>query len=89
MPHYVDGTPANLGDLVMKRDSYSGPSLEVVGVVVLIQPASDSCNLQVVPLAVRQKDSGAAWTPIMAGGNPWHVTAKECQRLVMETPVAA
>lgn len=88
MPHYADGTPAKHGDLVMKRDKYDGPSLEVVGVVVLIQPGSDTCNLQILPLAVRQKDAGAAWTPISVTGNPWHVTAKECQRLVQETPVA-
>lgn len=45
MPHYSDGTIANLGDLV-KGKPYNTP-YEVTGVVVGIVPNSESCNLRV------------------------------------------
>lgn len=77
--HYSDGTPAKHGDLVIKKESHAN-SFEVVGVVVQIVPGGDTCNAQIVPLAIRQKDSGAAWTPV-ASSNIWSVTLKDCTKL--------
>lgn len=45
MPHYADGTPAKLGDLV-KGKPYNTPH-EVTGVVVGIIPDTESCNVRV------------------------------------------
>jgi hypothetical protein len=88
MPHYVDGTPAKHGDLVIKYEKNSTPSLEVAGIVAMIQPGSESCNLQLLALAVRQKDSDAAWLAVGVSGQLWYATAKDCRRVV-ELPVPA
>lgn len=45
MPHYKDGTPAALGDIV-KGKPYN-TSHEIVGEVIQITPAADSCNCMV------------------------------------------
>lgn len=46
MPHYKDGTEAQLND-VIKGKPYNTPH-EVVGVVVGITPSTESCNLRVM-----------------------------------------
>lgn len=45
MPHYRDGTEAKLGDVV-KGKPYNTPH-EVVGVVVGLKKAEDSCGISV------------------------------------------
>lgn len=45
MPHYEDGTEAKLGDVIHGKP-YNTPH-EVIGVVVGITPAQESCNLRV------------------------------------------
>lgn len=45
MPHYEDGTPAQLGDIVQGKP-YNTP-YEVVGPVVSITPDVEACNCQV------------------------------------------
>jgi hypothetical protein len=45
MPHYKDGSPAQVGDLV-KGKPYNTPR-EVVGEIVSIIPGTESCNCQV------------------------------------------
>lgn len=44
MPHYKDGTPAEVGDVV-KGKGYNVKH-EIIGKVVAVKP-SDSCNLEV------------------------------------------
>jgi hypothetical protein len=46
MPHYADGTPAQVGDFA-KGTPYNTPH-EVVGTVVGIVPNTDACNLRIV-----------------------------------------
>jgi hypothetical protein len=48
MPHYRDGTPANVGDIVRGR-GYNIKH-EIIGKVIAISEAS-SCNLQVACVA--------------------------------------
>lgn len=52
MPHYADGTPAKVGDVVKgKGYNLKGPDgqlREIVGNVVGIVPDSGSCNIRVV-----------------------------------------
>ena len=45
MPHYKDGSPAELGDLVRGKP-YNTP-FEVIGLVVSIRPGTDTCDLTV------------------------------------------
>jgi hypothetical protein len=45
MPHYEDGTEAQLGDVIHGKP-YNTPH-EVIGVVVGITPAQEACNLRV------------------------------------------
>lgn len=54
MPHYADGTQAEVGDHVIGKP-YNTPH-EVAGTIVSISPSQDTCNCQVqftdvVPLA--------------------------------------
>jgi hypothetical protein len=84
MPHYADGTPAKHGDLVLRRDSYQHGT-DLVGIVMSIQPGSDSCNAQVIPLAARQKGS-ELWLPVTLQ-NTWCCTLSECSKLGDEQPV--
>ena len=46
MPHYADGSPAQVGDKV-KGKPYNTPN-EVVGEIVQITPGSETCNCVVV-----------------------------------------
>lgn len=45
MPHYADGTAAQIGDKVIGKP-YNTPQ-EVIGEVVQITPGTESCNLVV------------------------------------------
>lgn len=51
MPHYKDGTEAQLGDVVKGRGyNVKGPDgklAELVGTVVAIEPGSDTCNVEI------------------------------------------
>lgn len=47
MPHYSNGEPASIGDVVTGKD-YGG---RLVGVVCSITPGADTCNMQVRRLA--------------------------------------
>lgn len=56
MPHYRDGTPAQVGDLV-KGKPYNTPR-EIVGEIISVTPGSESCNCMV------------AFAEILPDGNP-------------------
>jgi hypothetical protein len=68
MPHYADGTEANLGDHV-KGKPYNTPH-EVTGVVVGIVRDSDTCNLRVAFARPRNpsKDTGVGDRGILVRG---------------------
>jgi len=79
MPHYADGTPAKHGDLVMRKEKHE-QGTEMLGIVATISPGTDTCNAQVLPLAMRQKGA-AGWLPMMGSPPNWHVTLSECSKL--------
>jgi len=56
MPHYKDGTPAQIGDLV-KGKPYNTPR-EIVGQMISITPGSESCNCLI------------AFVEVLSGGFP-------------------
>jgi hypothetical protein len=63
MPHYADGTPANVGDVV-KGKGYNakdqqGNLKEIIGVVAHVMPGSTACNIQVMH-DIRPLPEGAA-----------------------------
>jgi hypothetical protein len=76
--HYADGTPAKVGDLIVRREKYEH-STDLVGIVMSIQPGQTTCNAMVIPLAGRQRGA-APWLPISAA-NLYSVTLKECWKL--------
>lgn len=82
MPHYKNGMPVQTGDLVLKSEKHE-ESLEVAGVLVHIQK-SESCNGQLMPLAVRQKGT-TSWTPIGMSGGLWYVTLADCTKVELAT----
>ena len=45
MPHYRDGSEARVGDIV-KGPTYNKPGI-CVGVVCVVTPGAETCNLQV------------------------------------------
>lgn len=47
MPHYKDGTPAQIGDIVKGTVYNEGRGQPVVGTMVSITPGTDSCNCSV------------------------------------------
>ena len=55
MPHYADGTPAEVGDLV--RGKTYNYATEVVGTVIHISPGTEQCNCQVAFCDVRPAES--------------------------------
>jgi len=65
MPHYKDGTPAKVGDVVRgKGYNVKGPDgqlKEITGVVVHINPGSESCNLQVEFVEISRMPDGFSW----------------------------
>lgn len=77
MPHYLDGTPAKNGDLVVFTESHDGGS-EKAGVLMSITPGSDTCNGTLQLVAQRQKGTDH-WTPISSLGQ--YCTLKECRKV--------
>jgi hypothetical protein len=67
MPHYADGTPAMVGDVV-KGKGYNvcdagGQLKEFVGTVIGIVSGSQSCNVQVAHVVTKEVDNQfAAWS---------------------------
>jgi hypothetical protein len=78
LPHYKDGSPAQHGDLVIKSEKHEG-SLEVAGVVAQITNG-ESCNAQLMPLAIRQKGV-MTWMPTGFVGGLWYVTLADCMKV--------
>jgi len=64
MPHYKDGTPAKVGDVVRgKGYNVKGPDgqlKEITGIVVHVQPGP-TCNLQVAFAEVSELPEGFTW----------------------------
>ena len=56
MPHYKDGSPAKVGDMVRGKP-YNTPH-EVTGVVTLVTPGQESCNLKVAFAGTAQLSDG-------------------------------
>jgi hypothetical protein len=52
MPHYMDGSPAKIGDMVVGK-GYNVPG-NITGVVVGIVPDSESCNIRVAHILYRE-----------------------------------
>ena len=82
--NYADGTPAQYGDLIINKPSCG--NLDTVGFLVSASATTDTCNGNILPIAVRPNEKndlkGTLWTPI-AGANPYYsVTLKECWKLV-------
>jgi hypothetical protein len=50
MPHYKDGTPVELGDIVKGTGYYV--KHEIIGVVLSVNPKTEQCNLSVAHLEV-------------------------------------
>ena len=52
MPHYKDGTPAKVGDIVVgkgyNQKDDSGELATIAAIVVGISPGSDSCNVSLL-----------------------------------------
>jgi hypothetical protein len=64
MPHYKDGTLAQLHDIVRGKP-YNTPH-EVIGAVVGITPGTDTCNMRVCFTTVRAPGAGDPLTAIQA-----------------------
>ena len=45
--HYANGRPAKVGDKIIGRDASGSP---LAGIVIDIYPATNTCNLSVIPL---------------------------------------
>jgi hypothetical protein len=96
MPHYKDGTPAAIGDIVKGKQYDSGP--EVRGVVVGISPSSDTCNMRIGKIDVyaptRQTEAGPVLEPsadhtVTIAPHPWTVSCKDFVKLDAKTPEPA
>ncbi|HEV1992493.1 MAG TPA: hypothetical protein VGR34_06480 [Candidatus Dormibacteraeota bacterium] len=84
MPHYKDGSPAKVGDLVHSVPPYpTAPRL--LGVLVSINPGTETCNGGVLPFA-RKFSADSPWYP-MSAPFPDCVTLKECLPINTEEPV--
>lgn len=79
MPHYKNGQPAKVGELVHHKpssgSSHSTPAMEVLGILISITPGADTCNGQVLPVA--RKYAGTTWLPANPSGSDY-VTLKDC-----------
>ncbi len=67
MPHYKDGTPAAIGDIVRGKGynvkDRDGNLAEFVGTVVGITPGSSSCNIQVAYVVYKETPADfASWS---------------------------
>jgi hypothetical protein len=90
--HYKDGQEVKLGD-ICKVDTHYGP---LTGVVVSLNPGSDSCNIEVAlstPHIVHEPyeatPAGEAYKIryAVAKQEIWWQTAKECELVWRETPI--
>ena len=84
MPHYKDGSPAKVGDLVENFPAYPN-AVRTLGILVSIAP-SDACNGQLLTVARKYPES--TWLPFAHAPYPECVTLKECLRVGGE-PIAA
>src|SRR4051794_29305111 len=74
MPHYADGTPAKIGDVV------KGPrekNTTLVGVVHTVQANSESCNMQVSNALLIVEDEGSRVVMPQPPANSFYATCKE------------
>jgi hypothetical protein len=74
MPHYADGTPVKIGDVVR------GPrekNTTLVGVVHTVQPNSESCNMQVSNALLIVEDEGSRVVMPQPPANSFYATCKE------------
>jgi len=85
MPHYKDGSPAKVGDLVHSVPPYP-TSARVLGIVVSINLGTETCNAGVLPLA-RKHSTDSPWYPA-TNHFPDCVTLKECLRINAEEEAA-
>lgn len=53
MPHYTDGTPAQVGDLV-EGISYNLQGRRIVGTLISVTPGTESCNCVVAFIKVEK-----------------------------------
>jgi hypothetical protein len=83
MPHYADGTPAEVGDKV-KGIPYNTKGKEVVGTLIQITEDTDSCNCIVAfvdPTVVdASTESMYKLTPIL----PPHIVRRKGGRITMQ-----
>lgn len=61
MPHYKNGQPATIGDMIHHKPPNAGAS-EALGILVSIT-AGGSCNGQLLPVA--RKWDGSTWLPVL------------------------
>lgn len=74
MPHYADGRPAKVGDLVVRQQAWDRTE---TAMIITSITASESCNAGAIPLATKQGDG--PWFP--SGPQPvWSVTLKETMK---------
>lgn len=59
MPHYKNGAPAEVQDLVIYTDRYSKTC--TLGILVAITPGCETCNASVIPVA--RKWPASTWLP--------------------------
>ncbi len=81
MPHYRNGTPAALGDLVINAPPYPNTP-QTLGIIVSITPGASSCNGQVISLA--KKFADGAWREFRGNGYPECITLGECDKAIAE-----
>ena len=74
MSHYKDGSPAQVGDLIICDPPYAG-AISSLGILVAITPAAETCNGQLYPFA--WKWPGIGWLP---AGRRYQecITLKDC-----------
>lgn len=91
MPHYKDGSPAKVGDIVRGKGynlkDEDGELREIIGTVVQVTPGASSCNVQVLvtelrePPANYQPDEPNAFMPqnayLLPGQNQYAVHVLE------------
>ncbi|HXM32264.1 MAG TPA: hypothetical protein VN921_01330 [Chthoniobacterales bacterium] len=87
MPHYKDGSPAKVGDLVHVIPPYAGTT-RTLGILISINPGTETCNGGVLALA-RKFSAESPWYPAMAVAYPDCVTLKECVPINAEVPEVA
>lgn len=65
MPHYRDGTPAAIGDVVRgKGYNVKGPDgnlAEITGVVVHIAEGATTCNVQIARVVIEKTPADFRW----------------------------